>query len=374
MKIAYIVYDYYRPGGIERYVRNLAMIFSSQGHDVHILTTSLEQTKKTNIHIRTIHVPRWFPGFFQHIIFSGAVSSLCLAEHFDIIHNQGTDCIHHNVITAHSCHKAWVERAKTFSVWERLKKMLHPQHRRTLNREKLNYTSNPNQEILAVSRTVGNELIRYYRITSDHLTITYPGIEHERFNRAIKDQYRMPVRTRLGYQAGDRVILFVANEFRRKGLSTLIRALADLSHPSSKLLVVGKGNPWPYKLMGWILHVPITFILPTDHVEQYFACTDIFVLPTKHEAFGMVIVEAMAFGLPVLVSQDAGAAELISNHRCLIQHPSNFHEISSSLRYFFDHPEESAAIGEELRQIVLPHTWIRVAEETMRVYGRVQNG
>jgi UDP-glucose:(heptosyl)LPS alpha-1,3-glucosyltransferase len=371
MKIAYCVQDYTKAGGIERYLRVLSGILSSQGHEVHIFTSRLPDTGNTHINFHHISIARFLPFFMRFYLFGYKVKRELSKSQFDIIHSQGSDCLVHNVLTAHSCHKDWVEMSKKYSLWERMKKALNPIHRLVLNREKYNYSAGNYKSIITVSNNVKNEIMNYYHVQEKNITVIYPGVNLKEFGAENTKQWRNPFRERYHIAENEIIVLFVSNEFRRKGLASLIEALSILKNNNIRLFVVGSGVERPYRTLANKLGVKTVFIPRTEHVNRYYAMSDIFVLPTKHEAFGMVITEAMAAGLPVIVSRQAGASELINDERCLINNCLDSREIADKIAFFVGNAALRIETGENLRDQIKKYTWENTAAAVMKVYEHI---
>ncbi|MEM2174790.1 MAG: glycosyltransferase, partial [Candidatus Micrarchaeia archaeon] len=100
----------------------------------------------------------------QLYLFSHKVTKIVKKFDFDIIHNQGSDALIQDVITAHSCHRAWLQATKTVSFIQFLKKKLNPLHYIILKNEAYNYSKGNYKKIIAVSENVKQEIILYYRL------------------------------------------------------------------------------------------------------------------------------------------------------------------------------------------------------------------
>lgn len=366
MKIAYVIYDYVKPGGIEKYVRFLAEKYAGE-HEVHVVTAH-PQNGNSSIAFHAIDVPSCLPSFVKLVLFAKRAEEELRKERYDIIHSQGADCRTHNVITAHSCHKAWVEKAKSFGLWENLKKVLNPIHAIVLGNERHNYDQL--KRGIAVSNEVKKEILMHYEVPGDRIEVIYPGVESRVQSPASANRYREEMRRKHGIADDEYVILFVSNEFRRKGLKFVIEALSLLNDPKVTLLVVGRGNPVPYVLRSQIMGLKsrIIFAGPTGNVDGYYVAADLFLLPTRHEAFGMVITEAMAASVPVIVTRYAGAAELITDPNCLLDDPMDARAIAEKVRFFVSNRKVAEETGAALRKIAERYTWDVMAEKTMRVY------
>jgi UDP-glucose:(heptosyl)LPS alpha-1,3-glucosyltransferase len=102
----------------------------------------------------------------------------------------------------------------------------------------------------------------------------------------------------------------------------------------------------------------VKFVGPTSDVARYYAAADVFALPTEYEAWGLVIVEAMACGLPVLTSRLAGAAIAVQEGKTgeLLDDPHSVTEIATKLKCLLDRPVDRHAVS---RSVEL-YTWDRI--------------
>jgi UDP-glucose:(heptosyl)LPS alpha-1,3-glucosyltransferase len=117
----------------------------------------------------------------------------------------------------------------------------------------------------------------------------------------------------------------------------------------------------------------VSFLGSTREVEKIYAASDAFLLPTPYDEFAMVVSEAMACGLPVIVSREAGASELIQ-HRVnglLLDDLRNIQELADYMESVLRDRAWATEMGRAARVTVEPMSWDGVAEETMRVYKEV---
>jgi UDP-glucose:(heptosyl)LPS alpha-1,3-glucosyltransferase len=113
------------------------------------------------------------------------------------------------------------------------------------------------------------------------------------------------------------VILFVGSGFERKGLGALLQALGRLDDSGAQLVVAGRGDVSQYRVLAGQLGVGnrVTWVAPRRDVEQLYAAADVVALPARYEPFGNVHLEALASGVPVLTSAQAGGSEAIVSGR-----------------------------------------------------------
>jgi UDP-glucose:(heptosyl)LPS alpha-1,3-glucosyltransferase len=156
------------------------------------------------------------------------------------------------------------------------------------------------------------------------------------------------------------VVIFVANELERKGFFPLLRAIASLKKSTVRLLAVGRlsERACAAEIAALGMTGRVRFTGPTSIVADYFAAADIFALPTYYEAWGLVIVEALACGLPVLTSRLAGASVAVQEGKngSLLNQPSDEEEIREKLSALLAGKfESSAAISHSVAQFKWEH-------------------
>src|SRR5262249_46792562 len=148
--------------------------------------------------------------------------------------------------------------------------------------------------------------------------------------------------------------------------------------PKAKLLLVSRTPAESYMKIAGKLGVGdrVLFSPATSHIERFYAACDAFVFPTPYDAFGMVIAEPMASGLPVITSKEACAGALISNgvHGILLDNPGDPAELAGDMMQSAEDPEICRKFGEAARCVAERHGWDSVASATMEVYEAVLAG
>jgi glycosyltransferase involved in cell wall biosynthesis len=129
--------------------------------------------------------------------------------------------------------------------------------------------------------------------------------------------------------------LLIGNDWKKKGLDQLLRALAVIEIPI-QLLVVGNDDPGLYRpaLRQLRLDSRVRFLAPSADVLSFYAAADGYVAPSLEDAFGLPILEAMACGLPVIASVQAGASENVLDGATgyLLRDPMNHVELADLIR------------------------------------------
>src|SRR4029077_5296479 len=133
----------------------------------------------------------------------------------------------------------------------------------------------------------------------------------------------------------DFVFLLIGNDWKNKGLDQLLRALSIIEIPI-QLLVVGEDDPGLYRpaLRQLRLEDHVRFLAPSTDVLSFYAAADAYVAPSLEDAFGLPILEAMACGLPVIASVQAGASENVFDGATgyLLRDPMDHVELAGLIR------------------------------------------
>ena len=299
MKISasiHIVRKYGPYGGMERYVWELTHALAEQGNKVKVVCEQSMRTENTNIEIIELGIISQKPRWISMLRFSKRVSAYLNKTDITgwVVHSHERTA-KHQVTTFHGPSiLSRKKRALDFlspriATWEYLEK------REILN-EKV-------QVVLPNSKLVANTLAQLYPSAAHKLGFpAYPGVSETFYNLAA---------SRKG-----RTIGFIGKEWQRKGLIFAIEVLKPLieKDPTIKFIVVGPApesishlfSEWSntnYELKGW------------KRSEDLLKEIDLLIHPAKVEPFGMVVAEANAAGIPVVISNQCGIAELINeNH------------------------------------------------------------
>lgn len=243
------------------------------------------------------------------------------------------------MVNVGSVHRRWVERGGPVQVgrWTipPATRRVMPRHRTLLDLERRYFLSSKIERFVAVSSNVAEDLAEFYKVGGDRIAVVPNGFSDADFNLARRDGERESARRALGLSDHHVGLLFVANELHRKGFGPLLRALAASSDERLQLDVVGAVDPRPYVSLMERLGVSsrVRFHGPTGDVARFMCAADLFVLPTQYEAFGLVLIEALACGLPVITSRDAGASHAVEMGRngYLLESPHDVEELTALL-------------------------------------------
>ena len=238
--------------------------------------------------------------------------------------------------------------------------------------EKKIYTKH--KTYIAISNQVKQELFNEFGIEKN-VHVIHHGVDSSAFLATGPEWEadRLFLRMQYGIKEGE-ILLLLVGEYERKGLAVAIEALALLPpaiRNQVRLLAVGHGDQRGFQKRAEDLGVADRLIFKGHEktIHLYYRAADVFILPTYYEPFGLVILEAMASGLPVICSRDAGASELIRDGEdgLLIQDPSQPAEITAVIARLCSDPALRKKIGTSARKTAENHSWDKVAQDYEKV-------
>ncbi len=172
-----------------------------------------------------------------------------------------------------------------------------------------------------------------------------------------------------------KVVLFVGYLVERKGIFDLVQAFKQLDPEDSVLIVAGGGahERAVKELAGNQDSILFPGYVDGYGKAQYYSIADVFVLPTLADPWGLVIMEAMMFGLPVITTTAAGASELIRENGIVIE-PGSQQALMEAIKYLLANDEIRAQMGRKSKEIINEYTVERAADTFMQAINSCLNG
>ncbi len=374
MKIAFIIWDFSPSrGGQERYLSRLIGALIARGHDVHVFATRCEAGLNPRISFHRVPVVRWGPSI-EALSFLWRARKMLAGHRFDIVSGMARFYPLDVYRMGSGLHRVWMRR-KADSALVRWVSYSRPFNWLALYLERRIFDPAHCRRIIANSELCRRQLIDLYGYPSDRVTVVYNGVDHDCFHPRLRDEHRAAILNRLGLPPDRPVAIFVANNLKRKGLDTVIRALALVNGAKPSLLVAGRGRTSPYVALAHRLGLAscIRFVGKVADVRPYYGASDFLVLPTRYDPFANVCLEAMACGLPAITSRDNGAAEIIEDgiDGFVVADPGDAHAIARGISALSD-TDIRAHASVAARKKSLAFTVDRNAEETLAIYGALQ--
>jgi glycosyltransferase involved in cell wall biosynthesis len=291
---------------------------------------------------------------------------------FDVLYSPGVNAFDADAIAVHIVfHEFYAQvkerlkfRGNSFSSWPRL---LHRRiyYHLIMGLERRVYRRRATS-LAGVSTLVADQLAKHFQRTD--VCVIRHGVDTGRFSPAARVAGRDSARARWLLQRDQFVLLLIGNDFRKKGLDTLIHALAACRDLPLRLLVVGTDERKGYEALIQRSGMAdrILFLEPSADVLQFYAAADAYVGPSLEDAYGLPILEAMACGLPVVASSRAGASELIHDGKngMLLRNPDNPEELAGILRALYTNQGLSQQLGHEACSTAQSQSWDHNAAQT----------
>jgi UDP-glucose:(heptosyl)LPS alpha-1,3-glucosyltransferase len=307
MKFAFIIFKYFPFGGAQRDMMRIARESVKLGHEVDIYTLSWEGELPGNgIRTHVLEGKGW-TNHKRYQYFIRQVQAEIASSHYDLIvgfnRMPGLDAY----FAADPC---YIERATSARGW--LYRLLG-RYRFFAACERAVFAPEAGCEILLLSLSEKAVFQRWYATPEERFHLLPPVISAERFALLNWEEARASVRAEFGFGERDRLLLLVGSGFRTKGLDRAIEALAALPQElrsTTRLLVVGQDNPQYFRKLAARLGVDanVHFLSGRNDIPRLMQAADLLIHPAYRENTGLVLLEAMAAGLPVLASDVCGYA------------------------------------------------------------------
>jgi len=366
-KIAVIVPKYGLVGGGEKFVSEVtARLAHNADFEIHVFANKwIANSARITFHkIPTIY----FPRSLRPLFFAWYVERMVRRMHFDLVHT------HHWIFNADiyslhgTPHAGWIRdvQKSRLSLFDRALSAV----------EFRAFKGGESSWFLPVSSIAEEAFRREYATLPGHWQIVHPGVDVARFSTPDRAACRADIRGRYGIGASDMLLLFVGMNFEVKGLDTILAALAKAraAQPEAniRLLVVGRGDEEKYRKMAQTLGVAeaVTFAgKQIDGLERYYRAADVFIMLSKFDTFGMVVLEAMAAGLPVILSPNVGAKDLVQEHVngfVLPKHQDA--DAAAQLIARLSNMAQREMMGKAATQTASMHDWAKLAEKMGKIY------
>ncbi|MDH4238935.1 MAG: glycosyltransferase family 4 protein [Phycisphaerae bacterium] len=342
-------------GGAERSVFELAAALKAHGLEVDILAAK-GQTNARSIRILCQDSHGRRSRFFT---FAKALKRHLSENHYHLIHSvlpfdfadvyqpRGGTYIESILRNAVSYQNKLLESYKRMSAFTNFRRTTLLRAERKLCRE----SNGP--VIAAISRYVAEQFKQHYRVPNERIVVVPNGVKIKKRTNAVKaGKLRTQILAQLDLKETDNPVffLFVANNFRLKGLAVLLKAMSvyietafNKSARQAYLLVAGGGKTNNYRGLAQKLNPSmadrrIVFLGPIRHIQNALSIVDVAILPTFYDPCSRYILEALAAAKPVITTRFNGASEQFVNNRHgkVIDTPEDTSALAEAIGYFTD--------------------------------------
>jgi len=337
MRVAITYHGCHRRGGVERVMLECVNFMAARGHETHALARNWDdEAVSPHVQRQELEYLSPFPAFALPAYRRAVTREVAgIVPPVDVVAGFGAGAPPGAVVWMQSVHRAWIEKARASRPLSgRLRQRINPFHPVALAMERRQLVGREYARLIALTPEVKADINRLYDVPNQDIDVLPNGYSAAEFHPG-NAELREAMRARLGFRAEDRVVLFVANELERKGFRPLLQAISSLHDSSVRVLAVGgfRDSEARREVSRLGLDSQVVLTGGTSDVADYYAAADVFALPTKYEAWGLVIVEALASGLPVLTTHLAGASVAVRNGDTgvLVNDPADSSEIANGL-------------------------------------------
>jgi UDP-glucose:(heptosyl)LPS alpha-1,3-glucosyltransferase len=329
LRIAVVTPELHRTGGTERATSELVAALA-RDHDVCLYAHQWAPEAGAGLCIHRVPVMPW-PGIARYLSFFAAASlAVWRGEKrhggYDCVYSPGPNCRQVSVSTAWFCQARQRDllRSGRFrpapATWE---DRVRGWHRRLsaewgAQLESRFYLSPRLQTVVCPAEAVRRDLVECYHVPAERLTVAHSGVDAATFNPVRRRELQASARKELGLAAEDFCFLFVGTDWVRKSLLTVLDALRET--PGGMLLAVGPYDPASYRRYAEKIGVAGRVHYPPRRADIlfYYAAADAVVAPSFYEPFGMVPLEAIACGVPAIITRQMGVAEVLDEESAIV--------------------------------------------------------
>ena len=373
-------------GGAERSVLELAAALSVLGPKVDILAAK-GQRQSDNVHIlcRDTAGKR-----ASYAAFANALTKYLAENHYDVVHSvlpfdfadiyqpRGGAYIESIRRNAASYQSKPIEAFKKLTAFANVRRTVLLRAERRLCEQADGPT------IVAISQYVAEQFKQHYAVPDRRLVVVPGGIRpFAQADPAKADRLRTQIMSQLNIKEAEQPVffLFVANNFRLKGLAALIRAMHMVAQRRTArpalAIIAGRGKPHKYEGLAKKLevHKRIVFLGIIQRIQDALSISDVGILPTFYDPCSRFILEVLAAGKPVITTRFNGATDLFvkDRHGKVIDHPEDTAALAEAIAYFTDTNNIQAATqaiaADNLKEKISVN---RVAKQLLSVYESIR--
>ncbi|MCR8922111.1 glycosyltransferase family 4 protein [Dasania sp. GY-MA-18] len=375
MRIAFCLYKYFPYGGLQRDFLRFLQEAQNRGYQCRVYCISWQGEQADNIDLRFVPAKAW-SNHRRNEKYARWVQQDLVADPVDIVFGfnkmPGLDIYY----AADSCYEDKAKTSRGFLY------RLGSRYKHFSRYEQAIFAQGQQAEILLISEIEKQKFIEHYHTEESRMHMLPPGISKDRCAPANAQAIRQQFRQEFAVAEDDNMLLFVGSGFIKKGLDRAITALAALPEAvqnKTHLFILGQDKQARFEQLARQLGVMdrVRFMAGRDDVPRFLLAADVLVHPALDEAAGIVLLEALVAGLPVLVTDVCGYAPFIADAKagCVLASPFNQQAMNQQLQQMLDKAaanqwRENAIAYSQTEDLYSMHaTGIDILEQT---YQRLQ--
>lgn len=339
-----------------------------QGHSLTLISSGIAPELEQHPQVSWIPIPvdQWPTEFIKNIVFS-ARATRYLRQHqqnFDVIKMNGAITAAAASINAvHFVHHSWLKSpAHTFRVRRDLYGLYQWLYT-AINAYWEKQAFRRAHIVVAVSDAIAKELIGL-GVPPEQVEVIVNGVDLEEFSPGMAE------RTLLGLPEHVPLALFAGDiQTTRKNLDTVLAALTQV--PNLHIAIAGRTEGSPYPKMAERLGISerAHFLGYRQDISSLMKAADFLVYPSRYEPWGLVLVEAMASGIPVITAASVGASEVVTPESgVVIDDPNDTQALAQAMIYLANNPQSRQAMGKAARLVAESYSWNNMAKQYLKLF------
>ena len=370
-------------GGIARHCNGLARALAHNGHNVHVVTLDFPGApiyeEINGIKVYRASTELGHPNFltwaflFNHFL-EKKLAVVSRKVDFDVVHVHDWLTGFAGISFKHQMQKPLVSTIHGTEIGRA--QGLHNPDSLTIDGIEW-WTTYEANKIIVTSASMKAEIQGHFHLPPEKIEIVPNGIDTKRYNASVDQS---AVKGRYGVHPDEKLVLCVGRLVPQKGIEYLIRAVPQIArrYPNSKFIIVGEGwlrghleyiarstgHQWKITFTGWI---------PDQELVALLNSADALVVPSIYEPFGIVALEGMAAGVPVVASDVGGLAEIVEHeHTGILAYSRSPESIAWAVGRVLSDPDHSKELVQNAQEMVQKtYSWEAIAMKTAKIYKEV---
>jgi glycogen(starch) synthase len=370
-------------GGIARHCNGLARALAHKGHNVHVVTLDFPGApiyeELNGIKVYRASTELGHPNFltwaflFNHFL-EKKLAGVSRNVDFDVVHVHDWLTGFAGISFKHQMQKPLVSTIHGTEIGRA--QGLHNPDSLTIDGIEW-WTTFEANKIIVTSASMKAEIQGHFRLPQEKIEIVPNGIDTKRYNTSVDQP---AVKGRYGVHPDEKLVLCVGRLVPQKGIEYLIRAVPRIAerYPNSKFIIVGEGwlrghleyiarstgHQWKITFTGWV---------PDQELIALLNSADALVVPSIYEPFGIVALEGMAAGVPVVASDVGGLAEIVEHeHTGILAYSRSPESIAWAVGRVLSDPDHSKEMVQNAQEMVQKtYSWEAIAMKTAKIYKEV---
>jgi len=313
------------------------------------------------------HIWRWWDGRIRRL-------------RCELVFSPGVNCVDADAVSVHIVFAEFLRRVAT----ELKLRTAPPRSWPILIHRNLYYRlivalerrvfTNPRTQLILTSPRTAAEIEHFYS-RRERFPMVCAGIDHETFNPAHIAALRSAARSEFRIAGNEFALLLIGNDWRKKGLGTLLRSLLQMPDLPVRLLVVTRESELAIRqALGESLIDPrVGVFAPRPDVEFFYAAADVYTGPSLEDTFALPASEAMACGLPVIMSSRAGVSDFITAgiDGLILDDPTDAATLASMIRSLYNDRGLRERLGARAVETARQFSWEQNARDLAAIFEQI---